>query len=141
MELQQVNRSEEKVNTVEEETETVEEPEADDVTCGIGKWRFKSLEKYRTLQCFMPLFSLILVTQGAYYTYLITCVSTLEKRYSYSSKLSGSMLIADNIACLILSPIVGYMGKKMNKVTLISLGMFCCSLSYFLTALFHLWTS
>ena len=45
------------------------------------------------------------------------------------------MLIADNIACLILSPIVGYLGKKMNKVTLIALGMFCCCLCCFLTPL------
>ena len=117
------------------EKDPVESPEEEDVVCGIAGWRFKSLEKYRTLKCFIPLFSLIIVTQGTYYTYLITCVSTLEKRYKYSSKLSGSMLIADNIACLILSPIVGYLGKKMNKVTLISVGMFSCSLCCFLTAL------
>jgi hypothetical protein len=44
---------------------------------------------------------LVAIFQGATFTYLIGSLSTLEKRYSFESKISGFILIADNVSQVI----------------------------------------
>ena len=103
-------------------------------SCGLFNWRPSYLQRFSDTKYFMVNFSLLAVIQGAYFSYLIGCSSTLEKRFSYSSRLTGFILIADNFSQILLSPVVGFLGKRMNKAKLIASGMLFVSFSSWLTA-------
>ena len=115
---------------VEEEEERIK-----DTTCGLFNWRPKCLQVFTDPRFFVLNLSIIAVIQGSYTAYLIGCSSTLEKRFSYSSRLTGFVLIADNFSQILISPLVGFLGKRVNKATLIAGGMVFVSFSCWLTAL------
>lgn len=108
--------------------------EYEDNSCGLWSWRPKWLQPMANPTFFMLNFSIIAVIQGSYFSYLIGCSSTLEKRFSYSGSLTGFILIADNFSQILISPIIGFLGKRMNKATLIAGGMVFISFSCWLTA-------
>jgi hypothetical protein len=72
-----------------------------DLSCGFGHWRPKWLQKLAKPEIFLINFSLVAIFQGATFTYLIGSLSTLEKRYAFESKVSGFILIADNVSQII----------------------------------------
>lgn len=115
--------------------EDIDNESDDDNTCGLGSWRPKWLQMFANPQFFMLNFSIIAVIQGSYFSYLIGCSSTLEKRFSYSGQLTGFILIADNFSQILISPLIGFLGKRMNKATLIAGGMVFISFSCWVTAL------
>jgi hypothetical protein len=112
----------------------ISDTEYEDNTCGLGSWRPKWLQPMANPKFFMLNFSIIAVIQGSYFSYLIGCSSTLEKRFSYSGSLTGFILIADNFSQILISPLIGFLGKRMNKATLIAGGMVFISFSCWLTA-------
>ena len=113
---------------------SIESVEYEDNSCGLGSWRPKWLQPMANPTFFMLNFSIIAVIQGSYFSYLIGCSSTLEKRFSYSGSLTGFILIADNFSQILISPLIGFLGKRMNKATLIAGGMVFISFSCWLTA-------
>lgn len=114
-----------------EDEEETSEPA---MTCGLGTWRPAYLQRLVNPKVFLFNLSLMAVIQGSYYSYMIGTTSTLEKRYAYSSRLTGFILIADNISSIIISPLIGFVGKHVNKSTLIAGGMMFVSASCWLTA-------
>src|SRR5947208_2407480 len=95
------------------QNEQNDEFEYEDNTCGLGSWRPQWLQRFANIKYFLLNFAFITVVRGSYFTYLIGCTTTLEKRFSYSGWLTGFVLIADNIAQVALSPILGFLGKRM----------------------------
>lgn len=112
----------------------IEDENNRDNMCGLGSWRPARLQFFTDPLFFMINFSIVAVIQGSYFSYLIGCSSTLEKRFSYSSRLTGFILIADNFSQILISPFIGFLGKRMNKATLIASGMVFVSFSCWLTA-------
>lgn len=127
-------RNDVKNNVIAKHNNEDDEFEYEDNTCGLGSWRPQWLQRFASLKFFMLNFSFIAVIQGSYFSYLIGCTTTLEKRFSYSGSLTGFILIADNISQIALSPVVGYLGKRMNKATMMAAGMVFISFSCWLTA-------
>lgn len=122
-------------NTERDKRKSIDDQhEYEDNTCGLGSWRPKWLQPFASPKFFMLNFSIIAVIQGSYFSYLIGCSSTLEKRFSYSGSLTGFILIADNFSQILISPLIGFLGKRMNKATLIAGGMVFISFSCWLTA-------
>lgn len=109
------------------------EVNAEDTSCGLGAWTPKCLQKFANPKIYLIFFCLTGIVQGAYFTYLIGILSTLEKRYSFDSWISGVILIADNISPAIFSIIVGYFGIYIHRPRLVAFGLFinvlCCFLS------------
>ena len=102
--------------------------------CGLGDWHPDWLQFFATPKFFLINFSLVAILQGAYFTYLIGSMSTLEKRYAFESKVSGFILIADNLSQMIVSPIIGYIGSRWNRSRLIAIGQVIVGFSSILTA-------
>ena len=102
--------------------------------CGLGSWYPEWLQFFATPKMFLINLSIVGILHSAYFTYLIGSVSTLEKRYAFESKISGFILIADNLSQMIVSPIVGYMGSKWNRSRLIGIGQVIVAFSSMLTA-------
>ena len=83
-------------------------------TCGLGSWHPNWLQVFAKPIFFLMNFMSLDIIQGINYSYIIGISSTLEKRFLYSSKITGLILIADNISIIFLSPILGYLVKHMN---------------------------
>lgn len=105
-----------------------------EVTCGIGTFRPQWLQPFASANFFVINFSILAILQGALFTYMVGIISTLEKRYAFETKISGFILIADNLSQMVVSPIVGYLGSKYNRSRLIAVGELVVALSCFLSA-------
>jgi organic anion transporter polypeptide len=112
-----------------------EDTQNDDDSCGIFCFKPKWLQKYANPKIFLLDFSLIAIIRAAYFTYQISVMSTLEKRYAFPSKVSALILIADNLSGMIVSPIIGYIGTKIHGPRLIGGGMILVSLSCILSGM------
>jgi len=116
------------VNQNANESDSVDANESDvndyDTSCGIGNWRPDWMQVFANPKFFVINFSIVAILQGAYFTYLIGSISTLEKRFAFESKISGFILIADNLSQMVVSPIVGYLGSKYNRSHLIGWSIF-----------------
>lgn len=66
--------------------------------------RSKSQSKWKiaSTRVLVISFAFLAITQGMYFTYLIASTTTLEKRFAYDGKLTGFVLIADNISQLFI---------------------------------------
>jgi len=72
-------------------------------SCGIGTWRPEWLQVFATPMHFMLNMAIIGIIQGMTGTLFFSSISAFEKRYSFDSKVSGIILIADNFAEMIVS--------------------------------------
>lgn len=106
-----------------------------DVICGLGCFKPKWIQKYATARVYLVLYSIIGIFSGSYYTYLIGSMSTLEKRFAFKSKTSGSIMMLDEITPLFLGVIVGYFGGKTHRPRMVGFGMLLSSICCFVSAL------
>lgn len=111
-----------------------ENEDNEDYSCGIGSWRPRWLQKFASPKVFLINFSLVAIFQGASFTYLIGAMTTLEKRYAFESKISGFILIADNISQMIVNPFIGYLGSKYNRPMIMAIGEIIVALACFMSA-------
>lgn len=106
-----------------------------DELCGIGSFKPKWLQRFADPKVYLVLFCIMGVFEGAYFTYFVGVLSTLEKRFAFESKISGIILIADNISAAVISLLVGYYGGKGHKPRLIAAGMTLSAVSAFMSAI------
>ena len=131
-------------------------------SCGIGSWRPKWLQIFSNPIFFLINLSLVGIIQSMNGPIFFSTMSTLEKRYAFDSRISGIILIADNISqfmvsmimmmmtilffsisnfkssfifFLKLSPIVGYIAVRFNRARLIAFSEMFLAFSCFLTAM------
>ncbi|KAI1305991.1 Solute carrier organic anion transporter family member 3A1 [Halotydeus destructor] len=106
-----------------------------DTQCGFGSWKPDCLQKFANPVVFLILYSIVGVIHGAAYSHLVGSTSTLEKRYGYTTAMSGLIHIADNISAAILSPFMGFAGRYFSRTKIIGSGMIFMSFSCWFTAL------
>jgi len=129
---EEINRKAHKQFSIED----VEESKMrEELSCGLGNWRPRWLQKLAKTEIFLINFSLVAIFQGATFTYLIGSLSTLEKRYAFQSKVSGVILIADNVSQMIVSPLIGYLANRYNRPRIMACGEILSALSCFMCAL------
>ncbi|XP_055947690.1 solute carrier organic anion transporter family member 74D-like isoform X2 [Argiope bruennichi] len=109
-----------------------EESKEIEYKCGIGKFKPKWMQRFADPKVYLVIFCTVGVLEGAYFTYFVGVLTTLEKRFGFESQLSGVIFIADNISATLISFIVGYYGQKWHKPRVIAFGMVMVSLSCFI---------
>ncbi|XP_023221334.1 solute carrier organic anion transporter family member 4C1-like, partial [Centruroides sculpturatus] len=102
--------------------------------CGFGNWKPDWLQRFANPKTFLAIFCIVGICQAAYFAYVAGILSTIEKRYAFESKITGVILIADNISPLITSIIIGYYGGNANRPRWIAAGMFIVTISYFISS-------
>lgn len=107
----------------------IEDPDVRSTTCGLGTWTPQFLQKFASPKIYLIFFCLNGIVQGIYFTYLIGISSTLERRYAYDSKITGIILLADNISPAMFSIILGYFGRYIHKPKMVYFGMMITVLS------------
>lgn len=111
------------------------EEEDEETLCGIGVWTPKWLQRAADPKLFMLFYSLSGLVQGALFTYFVGCVSTMEKRFAYDTKKSGLIMIADELAPIMLGLFIGYFGGRAHRPRILTFGMIIGCISSFLMAL------
>lgn len=110
--------------------------ESDDETkCGFGNWKPDWMQKYATPVWYMIISNILGILQGAFGMYFVGVMSTIEKRFGFSSKLTGLIIIADNFSPIIFSSITGYYASHVHRPRLIALGMFIVVIACYMNAL------
>lgn len=104
-------------------------------SCGIGTWRPQWMQLFATPLFFMINMAVVGIIQGMTSSLFFSSISTFERRYAFDSKISAIILVSDNVAEMILNPIVGYFGIRFNRARCIAIGEMILSASCFLTAL------
>ncbi|XP_065293885.1 solute carrier organic anion transporter family member 74D-like isoform X3 [Dermacentor albipictus] len=118
----------------------VREPKPDDAVdardyqCGVCSCRPRWLQRFATPRYYAFILATLGTCQGAYRMYMVSTLTTMEKRFSLSSKQTGFILIGDDV-----SPILANIGlilflKRTSKPNWMSAGMMCC----FIGTLFNL---
>lgn len=106
--------------------------------CALGKFRMPVFQRLVTPKCFLLLFCILGILQGAYRTYFIGVQSTVERRFAIPSKAMGLVLTAENISP-VLAVIAGYYGggESYNQPLWLVFGMLSVVVSCGLCVLPH----
>lgn len=107
----------------------------EDTVCGLGFFKPRWLQPYATAKAYLILYSLLGIVHGSYYSYLIGTLSTLEKRFAFKSKISGTIMIADEITPLFVGIIISYYATKAHRPRIVALGMILSAGCAFVTSL------
>ncbi|KFM75768.1 Solute carrier organic anion transporter family member 5A1, partial [Stegodyphus mimosarum] len=106
-----------------------------DEMCGIGSCTPRWLQRFADPKVYLLVFCTLGILQGAYFTYFIGVITTLEKRFAFESKVTGVIMIADNLSPIFTSLLFGYYGGKANKPKLIAGSMILVIISCFASAI------
>ncbi|XP_068239487.1 solute carrier organic anion transporter family member 74D-like [Palaemon carinicauda] len=115
----------------------IDDPDMKDTKCGIGQWEPKWMQRFATKEVYMVFYSIIGLTQGMFFTYTVSVISTIEKRFKLSSKQTGTMLSGNDISQVIFSIILAYYGNYGHRPRWMAIGVLCSALSCFLAAIPH----
>lgn len=105
---------------------TAPEQEAEndsDYLCGVGSYRPDWLQRFATSKYYALVFGLLGIFQGAYRTYLVGTLSTVERRFSLSSRATGIIMIADDISPIIANILMIMCLRRTSKPNWVSGGM------------------
>lgn len=80
------------------------------------------------------IYALFGVLSLSYHACFNSSLSTLEKRYHFSSSTGGYIMITDNIATVLTNLFIGYYGKTAHKPRWMSIGCVVTGLSVMITA-------
>jgi organic anion transporter 5A len=81
------------------------------------------------------IYALFGVLSLTYHACFNSSLSTLEKRYRFSSTTGGYIMITDNVATVLTNLFIGYYGKTAHKPRWMSIGCMVTGLSVMVTAL------
>lgn len=123
------------ISTKDPAEERDQELDDGDTACGIGSFKPDFLQKLNTPKVFLINHSILGVLQGAFFTYLVGCLSTLEKRYAYETKVTGIIMISDEISPILFGMLLGYFGGKSHRPRIVAAGMVIAVISCFVMSI------
>lgn len=103
--------------------------------CGIGNCSPRWLQRFANPKLYLFIFSALAILQGAYFTYFVGVITTLEKRFSFRSKVTAYIMVAENVSPIIACILIGYLGGKMHKPKMITVSMLLVVVGCFLSCL------
>ncbi|XP_054922161.2 solute carrier organic anion transporter family member 74D-like [Dermacentor andersoni] len=100
--------------------------EARDYQCGVGSYRPAWLQRFATPRYYAFILATLGTCQGAYRMYMVSTLTTMEKRFSLSSKQTGFILIGDDVSPILANIVLILFLKRTSKPNWVSAGMMCC---------------
>ncbi|XP_022653056.1 solute carrier organic anion transporter family member 4C1-like [Varroa destructor] len=94
-----------------------------DYLCGVRGLRPGWMQTLASTKIYALVFAVLGIFQSAYRSYLIGTLSTVEKRFSMSSKQCSMIMIGDDISPIIASIFIMFFMKDSSKTAWISVGM------------------
>uniref|UniRef100_V5GT37 Solute carrier organic anion transporter family member n=2 Tax=Ixodes ricinus TaxID=34613 RepID=V5GT37_IXORI len=106
-----------------------------DFLCGVGSWRPRWLQTFASPHSLFVFFNFLGISQGAYKSYTVGTLSTLERRFGLSTGSIAIILVAESISPVFLDVFMGYIAGWMSRPKMLSLGMMVVSASSILVTL------
>ncbi|CAN8018146.1 unnamed protein product, partial [Ixodes persulcatus] len=106
-----------------------------DFLCGVGSWRPRWLQNFASPHSLFVFFNFLGISQGAYKSYTVGTLSTLERRFGLSTGSIAVILVAESISPVFLDVFMGYVAGWMSRPKMLSLGMMVVSASSILVTL------
>lgn len=72
------------------------------ITCGVGRWRPRWLQPMANPMMFLFILSLVAIAKGMANSMPYSLMSTIEKRYSFDSKISSIHFFACDICSMLV---------------------------------------
>ncbi|RWS28435.1 Solute carrier organic anion transporter family member 4C1-like protein [Leptotrombidium deliense] len=85
--------------------------------------------KFSDPRSFVVVYTIVGNLEIAVYVYLISILSTIERRFGFSPKTSVFIVVCNHISAAAIGPFVGYFGSRYNRPALLGIGIFFVSLS------------
>ncbi|KAL1419716.1 hypothetical protein MTO96_024985 [Rhipicephalus appendiculatus] len=101
---------------------------ARDYLCGAGSCRPQWMQAFATPKWYAVVLAVLGTCQGAYRMYLTGTLSTIERRFSLSSRQSAFIMIGDDISPILANMALILFLKRTSKPNWVSAGMVCCFL-------------
>nr|XP_027227481.1 solute carrier organic anion transporter family member 2A1-like [Penaeus vannamei] len=114
------------------------EGEAEDTICGLGSCTPSWLQSLARKECYLLVYCGIALIQGMFFTYTVSVISTIEKRFKLTSKESGAFLSGNDISQVILAMFLGYYGNCGHRPRWMGVGVMFAAVSCFMALLPHL---
>lgn len=109
----------------------------EDTMCGLGKLRSSYLQKLARPVTYLFISSIVALVQGMFYTYSNATLSTVEKRFSLPSKVSGFTTTGNDLVQLLLSVHITYLAGKGHRPRWLAVGMLGATIGCCLAATPH----
>ncbi|XP_077488077.1 solute carrier organic anion transporter family member 74D-like [Amblyomma americanum] len=107
--------------------------EEHDYMCGLGSCYPRFLQRFANPRMFFIVYSLMGILQGAYKTYFVGTLSTIERRFAMSSQTTGIILIADNLSPIIINLLAGYYANRISRPKIMGIGALIVVVSCFIS--------
>ncbi|XP_060654708.1 solute carrier organic anion transporter family member 74D-like isoform X1 [Drosophila nasuta] len=108
-----------------------------DVACGFGIFKGPFLQRFATEKMYVLIYGLggcLLSMSLAYFSGTIT---TMEKRYKIPTKMSGVILVGNDISMMITSVVAGYYTHRAHRPRWIAFGFFTIVVFCVMTSSLH----
>lgn len=105
--------------------------------CGLGPCAPNWMQTFASKETFLIVFCLSWVLQGMYHTYFVSAITTIEKLFSISSKITGIIMSATEIGQIGSSLLLTYYGGHGHRPKWIACGMVLFAISSFTCSLPH----
>ncbi|XP_063604190.1 solute carrier organic anion transporter family member 74D-like [Penaeus indicus] len=115
----------------------LDEEAIQDTRCGIGPFRSRWLQFLARKEVYLIVYCLVGLTNGMFFTYSVSVISTIEKRFKLTSKQMGTTLIGNDISQVILAIFLGYYGNFGHRPRWMGVGIMTASMSAFVAAIPH----
>ncbi|XP_068238435.1 solute carrier organic anion transporter family member 74D-like [Palaemon carinicauda] len=113
------------------------EDDTNETRCGFGFFKPKWLQYLAKKEMYILVYCLTGMTHGMFFTYTVSVLSTIEKRFGLTSKETGTILSGNDVSQVILSIILGYYGNYGHRTRWMSVGALMAAVSGFAAALPH----
>ncbi|OQR78119.1 solute carrier organic anion transporter family member 5A1-like [Tropilaelaps mercedesae] len=94
-----------------------------DYLCGVFSFRPQFLQRFAHPRWYFVNYVMMGILSGAYKTYLVGTLSTVERRFQMSNSTTAIILIADNISPIFINVLAGYYANRISRPKLMSLDM------------------
>uniref|UniRef100_T1J4Q6 Solute carrier organic anion transporter family member n=1 Tax=Strigamia maritima TaxID=126957 RepID=T1J4Q6_STRMM len=131
----ELNHLKPKVNKLEKEKAEQDLDIHPDYLCGIGACKPKWMQKLAHRNVYMISYCILNMCQGMFYTYMISILSTVERRFAVPSKVTGFIMTGNEFSSIIAAIPVAYFGSQGHKPRWIAMGMFVSACAAFIIAL------
>ncbi|XP_047469181.1 solute carrier organic anion transporter family member 74D-like [Penaeus chinensis] len=114
-----------------------DEGDLQDTRCGIGPFKPKWLQAFARTEVYLIVYCIAGIVHGMFFTYTVSVISTIEKRFKLTSKQTGAILTGNDISQVMLSLFLSYYGNYGHRPRWMAVGVMCAAASGFGAALPH----
>ncbi|XP_076046946.1 solute carrier organic anion transporter family member 74D-like isoform X2 [Oratosquilla oratoria] len=106
-------------------------PDADprDTLCGLGSCTPGWVQFLARKETYVLLYCMGGLTIGTFFTYSVAVISTIEKRFGFTSKTTGMILSGNDISQVLLAILIAYFGNYGHRPRWIAFGLLSAAIS------------